>query len=147
MPFIHLWRRRMEGHVRRAGSKRDTQRCSLTTEIVVSLPLSPSQLMNIRRDIPAHGEESCDPMSQSCSHAATTTSTTTTTTWCGRATTRRRTRGTSSSLLTRAGRSLPQPPCWIIWVNPERGIWEMSCALFISKLGHHFNHFHDEGGM
>jgi hypothetical protein len=63
MAFINLWRRRMEGHVRRAGIKRDTQRCSLTTEIVVSIPLSPSQLMNIRRDIPAHGEEGCDPMS------------------------------------------------------------------------------------
>src|SRR5690242_3756837 len=57
----------MEGHVRRAESKRDTHRCGLTMEVVVSLPLSPSELMNIRREIRAHGEESCDPMSQSCS--------------------------------------------------------------------------------
>jgi hypothetical protein len=147
MPFIYFWRRCMERHVRRAGSKRDTHRYRLTMEIVISIPLSPGQLMNIRRNISAHGEESCYPIGQSCPHAATTTSTTTTTTWCGRATTRRRTRGTSRSVLTRACRSLPQPPCWIIGVNPERGIGEMSGALFISKLGDHFNHFHDEGGM
>jgi hypothetical protein len=120
MPFINFWWRWMEGHVRRAGSKRNTHRYGLTTEIVVSLPLSPSQLMNIRRDIPAHGVERCYPMSQSCSHVVITTSTTTM--WCGRAMTRRGTRGTSSSMLTRACRSLPQPPCWITWVNPEGGI-------------------------
>jgi hypothetical protein len=117
----------MEGHVRRARSKRNTHKCGLTTEIVVSLPLSPSQLMNIRRDIPTHGEESYYPMSQSCSHATTTTLTMTT--WYGRATTRRRMRGTSSSMLTRACWSLPQPPCWIIWVNPE-GVYERCLVPF-----------------
>jgi hypothetical protein len=147
MPFIYFWRRCMERHVRRAGSKRDAHGDRLTTEIVIRLPLSPSQLVDISKNIPAHGEKGRYPMNQPCSHAATTTSTTTTTTLCRRATTRRRMRGTSSSLLTRACRSLPRPPCWIIGVNPERGIGKMSGALFISEFGDHLNHFHDVGGM
>jgi hypothetical protein len=60
VPFINLWRRRMEGHIKRAGSKRHTHGSGLTTKVVVSLPLSPSQLMNIWGDIPAHRKESCD---------------------------------------------------------------------------------------
>jgi hypothetical protein len=47
----------------------------------------------------------------------------------------------------RAGRSLPQPPCWIIGVNPKRGIGKMSGALFISELCDYLNRFHDVGGM
>jgi hypothetical protein len=135
----------MEGHIRRAGSKRHTHGRGLTTKVVVSLPLSPRQLMNIRRYVPAHRKESCNAMSQSSSHPATTTSTTTT--WCGRSATMRGTRGTSSILSMRAGRGFPQSPCWIVWVNPEGGIGEMSCPFFKSKLCNHFNHLHDEGGM
>jgi hypothetical protein len=117
VPFIDLWRRRVKGHIRRARSKRHTHGRGLTTEVVVSLPLSPRQLMNIGRYVSAHRKESCNTMSQSSSHPATTTSTTTT--WCGRSVTRRGTRGTSSSLSTRAGRGFPQSPCWIVWINPE----------------------------
>jgi hypothetical protein len=137
----------MKEHIRRAGNKRHTHGRGLTTEVVVSLPLSPRHLMNIIRDVPAHRKESCNAMSQPSSHPATTTSTTITTTWCGRSATRRGTRGTSSSLPTRAGRGFPQLPCWIVWVNLEGGIGEMSCPFFKSKLCHNFNHFHDEGGM
>jgi hypothetical protein len=117
VPFIYLWRRRMKGHIRRAGSKWHTHGRGLTAEVVVSLSLTPRQLMNIERYVPAHRKESCNTMSQSSSHPATTTSTTTT--WCGRSTTRRGTRGTGSSLSMRAGRGFPQSPCWIVWINLE----------------------------
>jgi hypothetical protein len=55
MPFIYFWRRCMERHVRRAGSKKDSLGDRLTTEIVIRLPLPPGQLVNINRDIPTHG--------------------------------------------------------------------------------------------
>jgi hypothetical protein len=54
----------MERHVRRAGSKRNSHGDRLTMEIVIRLPLSPGQLVNISRNIPAHGEKGCYPMSQ-----------------------------------------------------------------------------------
>jgi hypothetical protein len=47
VPLIDFWRRRMERHIRQTGSKWHTHRGSLTTKIVVSLPLPPSQLMYI----------------------------------------------------------------------------------------------------
>jgi hypothetical protein len=84
-------------------------------------------------------------MSQPGSQA--TTSTTTTTTGSERATTKRRMGGTSWGLLTRAGRSLLHPACWIIGVNPKRGVGKMSGAFFISELGDNLNHLHDVGGM
>jgi hypothetical protein len=47
VPLIDFWWRRMKRHNRRTGSKWHTHRGSLTTKIVVSLPLPPSQLMHI----------------------------------------------------------------------------------------------------
>jgi hypothetical protein len=47
VPLIDFWRRRMKRHIRRTGSKWHTHRGSLTTKIVVSLSLLPSQLMHI----------------------------------------------------------------------------------------------------
>jgi hypothetical protein len=89
VPFIDFWRRRMQRHIRRAGSKWHTHGRGLTTKVVVSLLLTPRQLMYIGRYVPAHRKEGCNTMGQSSSHPATTTSTTTTTTWCGRSATRR----------------------------------------------------------
>jgi hypothetical protein len=147
VPFIYFWRRRMKRHIRQAGCKWHTEGSGLTTKVVVSLPLTPRQLMHIGRYVPAHGKEGCNTMSQSSSHPATTTSTTTTTTWCGRSATRRGTRGTGNSMSPRAGGGFPQTPCWIVWINPEGGVGEMSCSFLKAKLSHHFNHLHDEGGV
>jgi hypothetical protein len=83
VPFIDFWRRRMKRHIRRVGSKWHTHGRGLTTKVVVSIPLTPHQLMHIGRYVPAHGKEGCNTMGQSSSHPATTTSTTTTTTWFG----------------------------------------------------------------
>jgi hypothetical protein len=52
----------MERHVRRARGKGHTHGRSLTTKIVVRLPLTPCQLMYIRRDVPAHGEKCHNPV-------------------------------------------------------------------------------------
>jgi hypothetical protein len=133
----------MKRHIRRAGSKWHSHGRSLMAEVIVSLPLMPSQLMHIERYVPAHGKECCNTMGQTSTHPVTTTSTTTT--WCGRSTTRRGARGAGSSRSTRAGGGFPQTPCWIVWINPEEGVREMSCSFFKAKLSHHFNHLHDEG--
>jgi hypothetical protein len=42
VPLIDFWWRRMKRHIRRTGSKWHTHRGSLTTKIVVSLPLPSS---------------------------------------------------------------------------------------------------------
>jgi hypothetical protein len=47
VPLIDFQRRRMKRHIRRTRGKWHTHRGSLTTKIVVSLPLLPSQLMHI----------------------------------------------------------------------------------------------------
>jgi hypothetical protein len=126
VPLIDFWRRRMERHVRRARGKRHTHRGSLTMKIVVSLPLTPCQLIHICRNILAHRKECCNPMGQAGTHPSATTSTTTT--WRGRSAARGGTRGTGSSsktsrsMCTGAGRGFPQTPCWIVWINPEGGI-------------------------
>jgi hypothetical protein len=46
----------MKAHIWGARSKQVTQRDCLSTQIVISLPLAPSQLIHICRDVPAHGE-------------------------------------------------------------------------------------------
>jgi hypothetical protein len=117
--FIDFWQRRMKRHIRRAGSKWHSHGRGLMTEVVVSLPLMPHQLMHIVRYVPAHGKEGCNTMGRWSSHPATTTSTMTMTTWCGRSATRRGTRETGSIMSTRAGGGFPQTPCWIVWINPE----------------------------
>jgi hypothetical protein len=147
----------MEWHVRRARGKGHTHSGSLTTKIVVSLPLTPCQLMHISRNIPTHREKCHNPMGQAGTHPSATTSTTTTTTWRGRSAARGGTRGTGSSsrtsrrasrgMCTGAGRGFPQAPCWIVGINPERGIRLMSITFIISKLRHNFNHLRDERCM
>jgi hypothetical protein len=145
----------MERHVRRARGKRHTHRGSLTTKIVVSLPLTPCQLMHICINIPAHRKECCNPMGQAGTHPSATTSTTTTTTWRGRSVARGGTRGTGSSsssrtsrsMCTGTGRGFPQTACWIVWINSEGGIRLMSSTFLIAELRHHFNHLHDERCM
>jgi hypothetical protein len=130
VPLIDLRRRRMERYIRRAGGEGSTQRGSLTTKVVVSLPLTSSHLMDIRSNVPAHGEECRKPVGQASTHPPAMTSTTTTTTWRGRSAARGRTRGTGSSssrrtrrcMSTRTGGSFPEAPCWIVGINPERGI-------------------------
>jgi hypothetical protein len=57
VPLIDLRGRRMERHVRRARDKRHAHGGSLTTKIVVSLPLTPCHLMDISRNVVAHGEK------------------------------------------------------------------------------------------
>jgi hypothetical protein len=153
VPLIDLRGRRMERHVRRARGKGHTYSGSLTTKIVVSLPLTPCQLMYISREIPAYREKCRNPMGQAGTHPSATTSTTTMTTWRGRSAARGGTRGTDSSsrtsrgMCTGAGRGFPQAPCWIVGINPERGIRLMSCTFIISKLRHNFNHLHDKRCM
>jgi hypothetical protein len=61
VPLIDLRGRRMERHVRRARGKGHTHSGSLTTKIVVSLPLTPCQLMHICRNIPAHRKNAAIP--------------------------------------------------------------------------------------
>jgi hypothetical protein len=101
VPLIDLWGRRMERHVRRAGGEGNTHSGSLTTKVVVSLPLTPCHLMDISSNVPAHREKCRKPMDQVGTHPSATTSTTTTTTWRGRSAARGGTRGTGSSSRTR----------------------------------------------
>jgi hypothetical protein len=152
VPLIDLPGRRMERHVRRARGKGHTHSGSLTTKIIVSLPLMPCELMHISRNIPAHREKCRSPMGQASTHPSAMTLTTTTTTWRGRSMARGGTRGTGSSrtsrsMCTGAGRGFPQAPDWIVGINPERGIRLMSSTFFISELRHNFNHLHDERCM
>jgi hypothetical protein len=158
VPLIDLRGRRMERHVRRARGKGHTHSGSLTTKIAVSLPLTPCQLMYISRNVSAHREKCRNPMGQAGTHPSATTSTTTTTTWRGRSAARGGTRGTSSSrtsrrtsrsrsTCTRARRGFPQAHCWIVGINPERGIRLMSTTFFITELRHNFNHLHYEWCM
>jgi hypothetical protein len=158
VPLIDLRGMQMERHVRRARGERHAHSGSLTTKIVVSLPLTPCQLMHISRNIPAHREKCRNPMGQAGTHPSATTSTTTTTTWRGRSAARRRTRGigssgsrtsrrTSRSTCTGTGRGFPQAPCWIVGINPEGGIRLMSSTFFITELRHNFNHLHYERCM
>jgi hypothetical protein len=150
----------MERHVRRARGEWHAHSGSLTTKIVISLPLTPCQLMHISRNISAHREKCRNPMGQASTHPLATTSTTTTTTWRGRSAARGGTRGTGSSssrtsrrtsrsrsTCTGAGRGFPQAPCWIVGINPDRGIRLMSSTFFITELRHNFNHLHYERSM
>ena len=95
VPLIDLRGRRMERHIRRTRDKRHAHGGSLTTKIVVSLPLTPCHLMDISRNVAAHGEKCRKPMDQASTHPAATTLTTTTSTWHGRSAARRGTRGSS----------------------------------------------------
>jgi hypothetical protein len=82
VPLIDIWRRRVKRYIRRARGEGSTQSRSLTTKVVVGLPLTSSHLMDICSNIAAHGEEGRKPVSQAGTHPTATTSTTTTTTWC-----------------------------------------------------------------
>jgi hypothetical protein len=104
VPLVDLRRRRMERHIRRAGGEESTQRGSLTTKVVVRLPLTSCHLMDIRSNVPAHGEKCRKPVGQAGTHPSATTSTTTTTMWRGRSAARGGTRGTGSSSSSRTSR-------------------------------------------
>jgi hypothetical protein len=148
VPFIYIRRWCMKGHIRGARSKWVTHGDWLAAQIVIRLPLAPSQLMHISRDIPTHGEKGRNPMSQSSSQTATTTSTTMVhRTWSGSTMRGGRMGGTSRSLLTRTSRSLFYSAYEIIGIYPERGVRKMSGALLISDLSNNFNHFHNERSM
>ena len=110
VPLIDLRGRRMERHIRRTRDKRHAHGGSLTMKIVVSLPLTPCHLMDISRNVAAHGEKCRKPMDQASTHPATTTSTTTTSTWHGRSAARRGTRGSSEG---RGGRMVGRLARWL----------------------------------